>query len=654
MRFTFFLSAFLFVSSFNALNAQAQVPTKPFCIDANCSRANTQFRIDANEDFKLAPTQGYDLKSLNIFWDVDPITAHLAGTITYYFNALQSLDTFYLDCSDSLNVNSILYHGVDIVSNAALHENILSITLPATIPTNAFDSVTISYEGFPANANHRSFTQSSHNNDSIIATLSEPYGSSDWWPSKVSLSDKIDSVYIKVLVPQNYKVGSNGLLVNTDLSMPPFKIYHWKTRYPVASYLIAIACYPYEEVLQQIDLGTDTLLVQHYIYPDSHDELQNAMLQLDSMMKLYSDLFGMYPFVKEKYGHAEWNINGGMEHQTMSFMVNFNFELMAHELAHQWFGDKITCGSWSDIWLNEGFATYAAGLAYENLEGGIWWMPFKETIRGALRDSSNSVFCTDTSDVARIFDGRLSYQKGAYVLHMLRYTMGDEAFFAGLKSYATDTTLSYSFARAKDFKQRMEEFHGASLDEFFNDWYYGKGHPNLNMYWGQRGDDVKCIVQQSYFADNDNGFVFDMNVPVVFYGNNVDSTIVLPIHALTSSRTFKLPFAVDSVKIDPELWWLIQRKITERRDVVLNENDLVVVPNPVKDFLNITSTNPENNIESIDVFSSDGKRLLYHDQSYAPLEIVSLNVKNLASGLYILQVKTRVGAKLISKIAVMP
>ena len=148
---------------------------------------------------------------------------------------------------------------------------------------------------------------------------------------------------------------------------------------------------------------------------------------------------------------------GGMEHTTMSFMGSWSRGLIAHELAHQWFGNKITCGSWEDIWLNEGFATYLDGLVYENFDGQDVFSQWRKAVVNSVTSSpSGSTFVTDTTSVSRIFNSRLSYRKGAMILHMLRYKIGDDNFFQGVKNYLADPTLAYSYAKTEDLQRHLE------------------------------------------------------------------------------------------------------------------------------------------------------------------------------------------------------
>ena len=153
--------------------------------------------------------------------------------------------------------------------------------------------------------------------------------------------------------------------------MPGNKLrYEWKSNYPIAYYLISFAVSEYQEYniyAHPAGMGGDSLLIQNFIYdaPGCLDYYKAGIDETVGMVELFSDLYSLYPFHQEKYGHCLTAIGGGMEHQTMSTMGNFNFGLVAHELGHMWFGDNVTCATWSDIWINEGFATYTDYLARE-------------------------------------------------------------------------------------------------------------------------------------------------------------------------------------------------------------------------------------------------------------------------------------------------
>ncbi|MFN3786031.1 MAG: M1 family metallopeptidase, partial [Thiothrix sp.] len=399
--------------------------------------------------FRTNPfTDNYDLKYHRFEWTVDPRVYYIKGTITSYFVPTEAnFNEIYFELSKVLRVNSVRYHGQN-VNFTLRNDDLLQISLPNVIPTGRLDSLSITYEGAPPRTGFGSFSQTFHNNVPIIWTLSEPYGSKDWWPSKMDLSDKVDSIDVIVQTPQQYRVASNGLLV-AETQQDTLKTFHWRHRYPITPYLVAIGVTNYAVYSDYIRLPEgDTMPILNYVYPEQLTTIRTQTFRTVQSMQLFNNLFGTYPFAKEKYGHAQFGFGGGEEHQTMSFMCCFSHGLQAHELAHQWFGDKVTCGSWRDIWLNEGFATYLEGLTQE---AGIGTMDFSTWLRNKIASVTSqpggSVWVDDTTSVNRIFNGRLSYDKGGMLLHMLRWKLGDTHFFQGVRNYLNDPRLAYGYAK---------------------------------------------------------------------------------------------------------------------------------------------------------------------------------------------------------------
>jgi len=434
----------------------AQQPFNPSTLDSiiQSEKNSAELKRAAKES---SFTNNYDVVYMRAQWQVDPRVYYIKGDITYYIKPLfGNLQDVYFDLSDSLQFNSFIFQGSNSTNFTRAGNNTIELHLANTISIGTIDSVTLSYEGKPVTSGFGSFTQSSHNGESIIYTLSEPYGASDWFPCKNSLTDKMDSIDILVQMPKQYRVGTDGVLVENYLLNDSTRIMHWRGRYPIATYLVGIAITNYSEFDEDCILSSgDTVKVVDYVYPEDSAYYSTHPGTVIPIIQLYSDHFGDYPFKKEKYGHAEWNWGGGEEHQTMSFVTFPDiFELIAHELSHQWFGDKITCGSWQDIWLNEGFAVFCTGIAYEYLVPDYYYSYNLTQLNRALKDSTGSVFCDDTTSVARIFSGALTYSKGMYVLRMLRWKLGDATFFQAISDYINDPNLSYGFARTENLKQR--------------------------------------------------------------------------------------------------------------------------------------------------------------------------------------------------------
>lgn len=530
------------------------------------------------------PTRGYDITYHRCEWDLDPAVRAISGYVTTHFTTTADLDTLWLDLSDSLTVYDVTRNGVSVPFVHA--DERLSIVFPATLFAGTSDSVTVGYAGVPPTTGFGSFETGDHNGTPVLWTLSEPYGASDWWPSKEDLNDKADSVDLFVSVPYGNRAAGNGVLVDSIPGNAQVT-YHWKHRHPIAYYLVATAVTNYTAYSDFAYLPDDTVEVLNYVYPEEVQDAQNITSQCASQIGLFSELFGTYPFADEKYGHARFGWGGGMEHQTMTFMGAWDYELMAHELAHQWFGNKVTCGSWEDIWLNEGFATYLSGLCYEFLVPQFW-MPFKQgRINNVISAPDGSVFVPDTTDVGRIFNGRLSYAKGAMVLHMSRWVCGDSAWFAGVGNYLNDPDIAYGSALTFQLQDHLEASSGVDLDGFMADWFMGEGYPTYTLPWSQDANgDVELTLYQS--ASHPSVDFFELPVPVRFKNVNTDTIIVLNNTVNGEVFSFNLPFQADSALLDPELWLISGQNIVTRvSDAVQGDDAIVLFPNPATNVLTI-------------------------------------------------------------------
>ena len=219
------------------------------------------------------------------------------------------------------------------------------------------------------------------------------------------------------------------------------------------------------------------------------------------------------PFFNEKYGHCETQLGGGMEHQTMSTMGNFSFHLIAHELGHMWFGDHVTCATWSDIWINEGFATYSDYLANEFILGNESAKAFITKAQDhAMNENAGSVYVPESEiypgNEWRIFNGRLSYDKGASIIHMLRHEIqNDQIFFDILKGFMNE--YGGGTATGEDFKTVAEEISGIDLYTFFNQWYYGQGFPIYSYrYW--QNEEKTLFISSTQTTSSGHTSLFEM------------------------------------------------------------------------------------------------------------------------------------------------
>lgn len=530
------------------------------------------------------PTRGFDLKYLRCVWDLDPAIHFISGSVTSYFTAMADLDQLIFDLSDSLTVDGVILHG-NAIGFSQEPGDLLVITLPATITDGQTDSITVSYHGMPPNTGFGSFVTDVHAGAPIVWTLSEPYGAKDWWPCKQDLNDKVDSLDMYVTTPMNNRAAGNGVLMAPDTTGEQVT-WHWRHRHPIDYYLIGTAVTNYQVDIQYVVLDGDSMPMVSYAYPEDFDAAVVNATGVLAEIELFSQLFGTYPFANEKYGHAQFGWGGGMEHQTMTFLGVYHPEISSHELGHQWFGDKVTCASWADIWLNEGFATYLSGLAYEHLDPALWPIWKQAKINGIISEPDGSVFCTDTLDNARLFSSRLTYNKGAMVINMLRWVCGDSAFYQGVRNYLNDPTLAYGTAITADLKAHLEATSGLDLTEFFADWYYGEGYPTYTTAWSQAADGT-VHVNLSQTTSHPSVDFYEMPVPVRFYGGGTDSTVVLGNTVNDQEFSFNLPFPVDSAAFDPDLWLISGHNvITSVSELDRDSPLLILYPNPVEDILN--------------------------------------------------------------------
>ncbi|MBK7212331.1 MAG: T9SS type A sorting domain-containing protein [Bacteroidales bacterium] len=311
----------------------------------------------------------------------------------------------------------------------------------------------------------------------------------------------------------------------------------------------------------------------------------------------------------------------------------------SHELAHQWFGDLVTCGSWHDIWLNEGFATYCAGLMYEKLHPNDYWPIWKkQNISWVTYFPDGSVYCTDTTDVNRIFDSRLSYSKGGMVLHQLRWILGDNAFFEGMRSYIEDPALRFGFAMTSQYREHMEAASGMNLVQYFDDWIYKEGYPSYQVTYFQDEQKSTLVTLKQTQSDPSVEF-FKLPVPLKFYGEGRDSLMVFDNSFSGEAFVVNPGFVIDSVHFDPDY-----QLITANNQVALGRDELpagkgfVISPNPVQDKL--IATHNLGSLEKVQVSNLTGQAIPFVMNENSQNRLV-LDIPGLKPGIYILTTRSR-------------
>ncbi|MDO6621475.1 M1 family aminopeptidase [Oceanihabitans sp. 1_MG-2023] len=589
-------------------------------------------------------TGNYDVTYHKLEFTVDPSVASISGVVTTHFIAKEAMTEVTFDLADNMTVSQVLQNG-NSLSFTQNSDDELVITLQGTLNIGETGIVEITYSGNPISSGFGSFAQTTHNGDPIIWTLSEPYGAKGWWPCKQDLNDKIESIDVYITTPQfntdneEYIAVSNGV-EQSQIINGSTKTTYYKHEFPIPAYLVAIAVTNYEVYSHTVPNNGNSFEIVNYVYPENYDYVQESTAITVDIMELFSTKFEEYPYASEKYGHAQFGWGGGMEHTTVSFMGSFGRELIAHELAHQWFGDKITCGSWKDIWLNEGFATYLSGLVIEDFDGNEDFTSWKQAkVNSITSQTDGAVYLSDadTTSVSRIFSSRLSYNKGSMVLHMLRKKVGDVPFYQGMQDYLSDTDLAFNYAKTPDYQAKMEAASGADLTEFFNDWIYNEGYPSytINANWVNTNQLQFQVIQTQSDASVD---YFEAPIPLRIVGTN-NETLDVVLNNTFSNETFveTVNFDVSEIIFDPEVDLISKNNtITLSTNSFQTEQSLIMYPNPTSSLIYITKPDALV-VDSIQIFDVLGKLVL--ETNFQE----SIRTESLASGVHFVKFSTNQG-----------
>lgn len=614
-----------------------------------CSHEKSASRWQAQNSTLNQNQEKIDIKFYELNLDIDFNSSRLRGSVTVN-GVIGNIypDFIELDLYDNMTVDSILQNNIPILY---LHENdMLKIPLSdITLDDENLFSLTIFYQGTPDHCGAGGFKFDEHQNIGHVWTLSEAYCARSWWPCKDDPSDKADSVNIIVSVPIEpaYIVASNGLLSSTTINNNK-KTYFWKERYPITTYLVSLAIYPYTKWVDQYvsPISSDTMLIEHYVFPDRYEASYPNYSLTKDMLSFFSELFGEYPFISEKYGHADFTWGGGMEHQTLSSMGSFSQNLMVHELGHSWWGNLITCKTFNDIWLNEGFARYCQALWAEHMYGREAYFDF---MNNHAYYGAGTIYVENPSSNSQIFSAGLSYNKASWVLHMLRHKVGETMFFDILKSYASNDSLSYNAASTSDFQKVCEDISGLDFEQFFQQWIYGEKYPKYELSWWHEGNgiyNVKIDQVQSYNF-------FSMPIDLKFSGSAgpmlVDTTIVIENN--NSSQLYEFSgfnFLVENVMLDPENWILKEATYSVNEiDNILPDRVEVekAFPNPFNSKVKLSFyINPQfgDTHVNVNIFDLRGKIVesLIDNEFIPGYHTTFWNANGKSSGVYFIQLAT--------------
>jgi aminopeptidase N len=489
---------------------------------------------------------GFDVLHYVIDISIDPVALSVAGSVAVEFViTTPGLSAVFLHLHDGMNVSGVFEDATPL--GFAHAGGIVDIDLGGPRALDDTMTVTVHYDGFPVAQGLRFHTRAVYN-------LSEPDMARNWFPCYDEPWDKATSEMIAT-VPDNRVCASNGLLVSEIDNGDGTKTYHWSTRYRLSTYLISVAISGYTSWSDWFHYTpTDSMEMPYYVYPYKEAAARIDFAPTPAMMQFFSDTFGLYPFIEEKYGTALGEVGGAMENftcttygQVLVTGDNRYDWVVAHELAHTWWGNSITMADWPHIWLNEGFATYSDALWAEHTGG-------QPALDARLENFKGQYFDEDADSRFPIYDpvilfGATVYEKGAWILHMLRYVVGDTAFFDILRTY--QATFAYSNATTEDFKAVCEAVSAMDLTSFFNEWVYQAGYPWYGYSWLTYEDGSDHYLRVRVIQVQTNAPVFTIPVELLVTTLAGDSLVRVPIMSNDQTHLLRFDALPVAVTFDP-------------------------------------------------------------------------------------------------------
>ena len=619
--------AFLIVSTFTSQSQNS------FCAYAKRDVIATSFASPSD----VSKMNNYDIYFYKLDVDVENNSTYISGNVSIYAKAVKSFSEFVFELHDSLHIDSVIINSSK--KTFTRNNGVVTAVLGNSISASSTVQAIIYYRGNTPQDNSSAIGNGFSNDPSLKVTwsLSESFVAYEWFPCKQVLYDKADSSEVWITTDQANKAGSNGLLKNITTLPNGKKRHEWKSHFPIDYYLISVSVAKYFEYnLYAHPAGSDSILIQNYLYDSA---VIPAVNNTPAMIEMYSKIIGLYPFASEKYGHCMAPINGGMEHQTMTTLgpsSAYTFDIITHELAHQWFGDLVTCGTWADIWLNEGFASYFEYVSNDRLLTGNSTSWMTNAMAGA-KYAWGWVYVNDTLNTNTIFNPYASYKKGAVILHMLRYEMNnDSLFFLGIRNYLN--TYKFSTAVSKDFQKVMEQTSGKNLDYFFSEWLHGLGYPVFSAKYNVFNNNLYVNLTQTTTNASTPLFKTTIDIRVIF--NNGDTVMRVWVDSL--SKVFVTNVSgknVKGIQLDVKNW-ILKDIGTISYDPTFNaiesldgdKSNILVYPNPANDRINLSNANGC----SLEMFDVSGKMILNKTVS----EINStIDVSNLVKGFYFIKIE---------------
>ncbi len=644
------------------LSASAVVSAEPF------SSGNFRIYYDTQAPVPTASFDSlheYNVVRYQLYMDwYDALLGKVHGfsgrmRVSFLPSLSNPLDSIRLDCNpDYLHVDGVSSGGVKLSTRQAGEKLIVYLAKPLTGGDTG--TVDISYHEIdpgmpPANdslqrgfylyyANEQTVGNNATQVPATVAyTMSEPSDARDWMPCYDDPGDKA-LCEISIRVPDGFTAASNGLLVSKTNNGDGSTTFDWKEGYPVATYLMCATAARYSLIQKDADIDGREIPVQYYVYPeDSLQAVEGQSCNIDSvisMMEFYSSIYGPYPFDKYGMTGVEPFQYGGMEHQTIT-TLNRKYEFrrmdVAHELAHQWWGDMVTLGTWKDIWLNEGFATYseAMQLQHDSQFDFQTEMDFYAS-QFFVEDSTQLRYAVYAPPPGYIF-GLVEYYKAAWVLNMLRNIVGDSTYFHIMRRYRAD--YEYRNAVTADFINVVDTVTNSDMSWFFNEWIYDAGYPVYTKTFEQTGDTLFLTINQI----QQNAPVFRMPIDVEIRSGAARSVVQVLDSARIQEFEIYSPAKVDSVLLDPGDKILARypgqnlTAIGESRQAPESYVLLQNYPNPFNGRTEVVYHIPRSGVVSVDLYDILGRKIetLVHGFQGSGTHTVAVNASRLASGVYL-------------------
>ncbi len=504
----------------------------------------------------------YDVLRYHLDLRIHPAEASIEGAVQFNFTSLvPDLQEFVFDLDTQLSINRVVFHGTELTFSQMPGDSVV-VQLPAALVQGQLDSLLVEYSGNPRETHSdRGLTfRTNHSGAPCVSSMSEPAYAKYWWPCKDLPGDKAFTS-VSITVPDTLVAVSNGTLISEEAAQPGWKTYHWSEAYLMPTYLVSVAISNYLLLAEQCDTPQGSNIpLRHWVFPSDYEDAQVDFAPMCEMLEICEDHFGPYPFQGEKYGHAEFLWSGAMEHTTVTSIGHRSLNgdgskdwLIVHELGHQWFGDSLTPHTWADIWLNEGFATYTEALWREHLGGRTAYLDYLDF----WRDEVTWAFQGPVYDPVPVFPGRVIYDKGSWILHMLRQRLGDSVFFSLIQEWANGGGRPGGTVTTEQFITLAESFAGQDLDDFFWPYLETTYMPEIFFEYqaseGNAGAETRLAVSLRQVQNR----IFDNIFPVAITTTSGVEFFSIHLSDRTATAVFELSAPFVSVELDPEasvLW----------------------------------------------------------------------------------------------------